>query len=502
MAAPPGSDARQSRLNNHFHQVLRGKKNITNSREGDLFLESICAQSDASTCVTKLLSTGGLAPLKTSLHLRQIPSFLNGPATSLLKYLQNPVLKSICGGDLLQQVLMAVVDPPIFWDAFVRVFREGGLEDPALQAFAWLLLELITLPAEKAAGGKYLQLASEAGMQKVFLDSPVVDIRTLGHRIKHVVSTVSATQRPFDGDAGGPGGRHDNDAVNFREIAILPTADELASVEKPFLRFAGAMEEAEEEERLGVHLDSQFRLLREELLVDMREELQIALGMKKKKHRGIVVEGLMVVGFEFQKTWGVKLQCQNDFGQLKKMSDQPTRKKFFTNNPNVFKHNTRACLLVDGQAVAFPTISRDLDLLAAQPPIVTLLFNGSQSTFAQTLMKLKTGNNIKLVQIDTAVFSIEPILHRLQQIKEVELKDELLSWKQGTKIGRTCSWPRQIVASIESDPTQDLQGILGGKKSIKLDKSQCDSLIMGLKRRVSLIQGPPGMLSSRVLGGC
>jgi hypothetical protein len=62
MAAPPGSDARQSRLNNHFHQVLRGKKTITNSREGDLFLESICAQSDASTCVTKLLSTGGLAP--------------------------------------------------------------------------------------------------------------------------------------------------------------------------------------------------------------------------------------------------------------------------------------------------------------------------------------------------------------------------------------------------------------------------------------------------------
>jgi hypothetical protein len=498
MAAPPARDDRQSRLNSHFHQVLNGKKTVNNQRVADLFLESICAQTDASSCVTKLLSSGGLTPLKISLHMRQIPSFLNGPATSLLQYLQNPVLKTICAGDLLQQVVLAVVDPPIFWDAFVRVFREGGLQEPALQAFAWLLLELITLPAEKAAAGKYLQLASEDRVQKAFLDSPVVEIRTLGHRIKHVVSTVSTTQRPFDGEAGGPGGRHDNDAVNFREISILPTADELASVEKPFLRLAGALEEAEEEERLGVHLDSQFRLLREELLVDMREELQIALGMKKKKHRGIVVEGMTVVGFEFQKTWGVKLQCVSDFGQLKKIHDPPARKKFFTNNLNVFKHNTRACLLVDDQAVAFPTITRDIDLLAAKPPIVTLLFNGPQSTFAQTIMKLKTGNNIKLVQIDTAVFSIEPILHRLQQIKEMELQNEILSWKKGTKIGRTSSWPWKIVGSIESDPTQDLMGLLGGKKSIKLDTSQCKSLIMGLKRRVSLIQGPPGMLSSRV----
>jgi hypothetical protein len=76
--------------------------------------------------------------------------------------------------------------------SFVRVFREGGLEEQALQAFAWLLLELITLPDEKAA---CLQLASEDRVQKAFLDSPVVEIRTLGHRIKHVVSTVSTTQR-------------------------------------------------------------------------------------------------------------------------------------------------------------------------------------------------------------------------------------------------------------------------------------------------------------------
>ncbi len=44
----------------------------------------------------------------------------------------------------------------------------------------------------------------------------------------------SCTPQPSSA-AVSPGGRHDNDFVNFREIAIYPTGDELLSTLRPFL---------------------------------------------------------------------------------------------------------------------------------------------------------------------------------------------------------------------------------------------------------------------------
>jgi hypothetical protein len=489
--SPAIDAARQSKLNKHFGSIVNGKKIVSNYRDAGLIIEAICAQQDPTTCVTRLIG-GGLPSLKAAMHALPTLTFFNGPADALLKYLQAPTLKSICGGDYLRQVVIEMVEPPIFWLPFVRAFQDGSLDPPAQQSFGWLLLELITLPTEKAS--QYVELAQEASIQKRLIDSPHVEIRTLGHRIKHVVSTVTAAAT-FDG-YGGPGGRHDNDFADFRQITILPTADELSSQEKPFLRLANAMEEADEDGRLAIHLDNQFRLLREELLAEMREELQIALGIKKKKHRGMVVDNLEITGFDFRQSWGMRLQCKKDFGQLSKLQDAKSRKKFFISNPNIFKHNTLACLLIDNEVVAFPTICRDkdLDILASKPPIVTLQFNGKQSA-AKVFLKLKTGTNIKLVQIDTAVFAFEPILLRLQAIKEVELKDELLSWEPGTPIGWTSSVPENVLRKIRGNPSQDLRGLLqsASKDAIKLDDSQCASLIMGLEQRVSLIQGPPGI---------
>jgi hypothetical protein len=72
------------------------------------------------------------------------------------------------------------------------------------------------------------------------------------------------------GEASPQGPRHDNDCTDFRRIAIIPTFEELTAVRPPYLPFhlnGGSHIEGSGVDR---YLDCMFRLLREELIADIR----------------------------------------------------------------------------------------------------------------------------------------------------------------------------------------------------------------------------------------
>jgi len=207
------------------------------------------------------------------------------------------------------------------------------------------------------------------------------------------------------------------------------------------------------------------------------------------------VDGFTLVGVDCgdprkRLAWGLRLQCQRDLRQLAHLKPQD-RKDFFHANRNVFKHQSLSCLIIDGEIVAFLIIQRDIDRLAQKPPIVTLQLSGKAST-SKSLLKLKTAKNVRLVQIDTAVFSYEPVLRSLQELRDMPLEDELLLWTSDSVVNHPRHAPNALINDLKSNPTQDIQDILGTTKSIKLDESQMKSLLSGLQQRVSLIQGPPG----------
>jgi hypothetical protein len=496
-------DPRASRLARYFHDVLSGSRTLSTSKDGERFIEAVCSQPDQPTCLQKLVANAaGLSSVQNCLWFDTSPAFLNGPATALLKYFQDPRLRGICGGYFLQQVILQIVDPPIFWDSFVRAYKCDDLEKRAQQVFGWLLLELISLPDMKYVA--YIGVAQDPTIQQRLLSSSELEIRTIGERIKHIVANLASPVTP-DGE-WGPGGRHDNDKEDFRLISIHPTADELVSSEPAFLRFLQTVENHEpKDSRPAVHLDNQFRLLREDMLGEIREELHIALGRKKGRHRGIVIDELVPTGVDFgtsgnwKQFWGLKLKCNTDFNKLFKTKVDPKkRKSHLTANPNTFKHQSLACLIVDGDVVAFPTIIRNEDLLIQTPPIVVLQLTGDASTH-KALLRLKTAKIVKLVQIDTAVFSYEPVLRRLQDIKELSLADELLLWDPSHPTKEPPFIPTQIVTSLERDSSKDLQQLLDTPKPIKLDASQGASLLMSLTQRVSLVQGPPGEHRNRLI---
>ena len=472
---------------------------MNDPKKAKLFVEALCDQPDPPTCIEKILSSQkGLSAVQSSLWSDASASFHNGPASDLLRYIQDPGLKIILGGDYVRKVTRAVVEPPIFWSGFLLSFRNRALNLEAQRCFGWLLHELLS--QNQGNMTHFLAVAQELSIQALLLDSPDFEIRTTGHKIKRYISTLDAPD--VDADGSGPGGRHDNDFADFREIAIHPTADEIRSAEPPFLRLAETLEDpAYNNKRLIIHLDNQFRLLREDLLKEMRDELQIILGKKKGRHRGITVNDLGLLDIDCGEPkkrlpWGLRLQCVSDLPQLAKMTDKE-RKNYLLDkqNQNIFRHQSLGCLILDDEICAFPTIHRDVDQLARKPPVITLHFTSKAST-SKALLNLKTARNVKLVQIDTAVFAYEPVLKGLQETRNLSLVDELLNWSPDSVLVEPPHVPMALIDILETDPSQNLQGLLQTPQSIQLDKVQMDSLLAGLKQRVSLIQGPPGEFPS------
>ena len=113
------------------------------------------------------------------------------------------------------------------------------------------------------------------------LDSFSIDIRCLAYKIQDAVRCKASGSAALS--TIKPGGRHDNDFENFRQIAIFPTTNEFSAKEQPFYLQSDVVFETKPEKRAAVHLDNQFRLLRENMLRKLRNDLQIAGGSKQSR---------------------------------------------------------------------------------------------------------------------------------------------------------------------------------------------------------------------------
>ena len=452
-------------------------------------------QPDAAGCVHKLNnSKDGLKAVQSVMRMDTTPAFMNGLGTRVLTYFQPPELKDLSGGRYLQQIITKIVDPPIFWDEFVLAFRGGKLQEPATLCFAWLLLQLVSLPGDEA--DPYRPVAQDTTIVDSLAASQNNDIRTIAHKIRHIVSAHNVGA--FITGDHGPGGRHDNDFEDFRKITILPTADEITSKEQPFYRASDELDDpATIDTRVGTYLDNTFRLLREDMVHDMREELEIAQGKKKGHRMGLVVYGLKLLDLycgtqERRVKWGIQLECAHDLRIFDRVKLTPgDRKAALQNNRRFAKHGSMACILINDKVIGFGSIHRDEDLLSQRPPVFVVQLEGEASTI-NVLTRLKTANNVKMVQIDTALFAYEPVLKAIQNIKDVPLAEELLFWEKDSPTRPPSFDEPDIVSALELDPGCELQSYLRTGSSVKLDEKQAASLATGLTQKVSLIQGPPG----------
>ncbi|KAG2138479.1 P-loop containing nucleoside triphosphate hydrolase protein [Suillus clintonianus] len=483
--------SRAAQLDKRFNDILRGRV-AADARSYPQLLEAICTQQDPATCINQIVeSSHGSRAVQAAMRHNTNIQFLNGTATELLIYL----FRATDLGDVLDHLLTAIVDPPIFWTAFSQAFDQGELNEPAQEVFAKLLLRLMSLAAGDTSS--YRDLAKKSSILARLLNSSQQTVKDIGYRIEHILSTFKSGT-PVAA-VGGPGGRHDNDFNDFREISILPTADEILCQQPPFIRPSGVLEDPDgEETRAADYLDNTFRLLREDMLYEMREELQTAIGQKKGRHRGLIIDGVKLDGLysgtDDRKTrWGIKLKCRDDFKSMKNVPDKQ-RKIYLEKDPagvKILKHQSLVCILSGKQIISLASVNRVEALLAENPPVIVLQLEG-EASISKTLLQLQSSNAIRLIQIDTALFAFEPVLKALQKTQFIPLSEELLFWKDGNAIGSAAVIASLVTHPLAMNPSVDLKPLLGLSSTIILDKSQAASLLAGLTQRVSLIQGPPG----------
>src|SRR5690242_3257149 len=246
MAEIDATTKRAVGLTKLFNSVIRGNRELKNAADGDRFLEAFCAQEDVSKCVEVLIAApAGLGAVARAFRFSN--SSINGHAASALLQLSDPSLKALYGGQFLQRIIEAIVDPPSFWHALVDSHDARALTLEASHAFAWLLLELLISRSEDVPDVR--TVAERVTKNASLINSDSLEVRNLGHKIKHVLSSTSDV-------VDGPGGRHDNDHANFRDVKILPTQDEFASTTAPFYRRAADVESADVEERGLLHIDN------------------------------------------------------------------------------------------------------------------------------------------------------------------------------------------------------------------------------------------------------
>ncbi|KAI1273974.1 P-loop containing nucleoside triphosphate hydrolase protein [Xylaria sp. FL0933] len=484
------STPRSIRLRTLFMGVLKGEKTIDN-KNAKLFLEAVCDQDNRVLCVQRLqASEHGRAAFQSALSSSTELSFLREPITAILQYLSVPELKTLCAGAVLQQLILNFVEAEIVWDAYVAAFKSGQLDEGGEEVFSWLLLELLSLPKESAT--TFIPLGRDVIIEKKLLGSTKQDVRSRGHRIKHIIGNLVAGH---SANTSGPGGRHDNDFAQINRIAILPTADEL-SVNDPYLPRAHETDTlAQRPDGLAYHLDGQFRLLREDMVRDMREEIHVALNMEKKQRRAFSVEHLSMVGVhcDGRSPWAVKLQCMDDLPQIPKKSEA-MRRKFLKDHPKFLKHESLACVIADSEVVTLGTLIREEELLAKQPPVLCLQIPGANSERA--LRGIKEAKDVRLVQLNTALFSYAPILKQLPEIKELPFEDEILRWNTESRSNPPSyllpPTVEKLLGKLVNNPSFDVQDALGLPSPTTLDKSQAACFVTGMLNRLSAIQGPPG----------
>lgn len=489
MSPPP---QRVKRLDSFFAQVLHGKKPLRTPENVKHFVEAVLAQDNHAACVERIIaSPQARAAIHNGFRFDVSSAFINQATAPFILYLSDPAVKQLCNGQFLQEMLTTIVEPRTIWNSLMNAFQTRTLSDGSIHAFAWMLLEILSLPPSSQ-----IDLIEDA--KKVVNDGSLQQssspaIRALGQNIEHILR-VRSSNAPVDPDFA-PGGRHDNDFAEFWKIAIYPTAGEFTSTEMPFYRRAEEVANIPGETRITAHLDNQFRLLREDMISELRDDIQIARGQKKGRRSVTLLRRLTLRGARYSerdrfKPFALSFACEEGLESLS--GHTPDRKKhFLRDNPQFLRHHSFGCLTRHGEIIAFGTIERDIDHLSLDPPQVVLRILG-EAALSETLLAFKLYNDVEFLMVDAPVFAYEPILKCLQSKMDLALANELLQYTRGDPATSSTLIPPSILEQITAAGTTNIQHILRMQKPVSLETSQHESFLSGLKQSVSLIQGPPG----------
>ena len=325
---------------------------------------------------------------------------------------------------------------------------------------------------------------------------------------------VSKTTRAcWAPDLVPPGGRHDNDFMNYRDIQIVPTPEELKYKDPSFLPLANG-ENTYAHNPIQRLLDRNFRLLREDAVSAMRECIHegkrvwnnariIEVDLSNRSRDGSIsflvqvdhhlssrtvdwslARALMrgsVLAFmnkdnNIVRSGTITIRNSEEKGQWMDASGGPTFGVYFENMDDfdaALKEMTHNRPLLDGYMKAFK--SGDVAKMK--------LFLDDMAVY-------------QLIEVSNSFFAYRPILKALQNMDTLPLSEELVHQRAPTDAVLSYLPPNvrfpggdHFHGYVWKTSKDSLDTLV---ENTTLDRSQALAVMHALTSRVSLIQGPPG----------
>jgi hypothetical protein len=497
------SGSRAAKLIKTFWAIIKGEQQITTAHSAKLFVQACEIYSTRNSPVkfveVLISNPAGIAALERVVRVDLTFSFINTTALPFLLTLSDEGVAALSNGGFLRQMLTAILEPSTFWTAAVGAYHNDKLDSVGLEAFAWLCLQIVL---DQTSFDSHKVAVKELMESKSLLSSGSPEVRKIAYRIEKIIKIFTQPEVASSGIT--PGGRHDNDHANFRDISIYPTSDELLSSDPPYLQRLGDVFDTPIETRSQSYRDWLFRLLREDMLSELREDLQVAMSQKKSKRRPVALGQLRLVGINTDHDIDTKhippyalyVACQQGITFPHKLP-KGGKKAFLDESKNFMKHDSFGALCCNGTIIAFGSLVRDVASLLKTPPIIGIKFSdGSGLKKAIEALQGPFKDQVKFFIVDTATFAYEPILQRLKTMAEFPLEAQLIDGEQPAQDGpRSTSLdalPHQLRAALDSGRRIKMPTGLKLKKDIYLQGAQLRSFIHGISSNLALIQGPPG----------
>ena len=228
-----------------------------------------------------------------------------------------------------------------------------------------------------------------------------------------------------------PGWRHTNDHVRYRDIKIIPTIDEILSEHEPFLPApshptgpvpplsgdAGALAQSNAT-KIATHLDRQFRLLRQDFMSPLREELDQLRGFNAGeggRPPRFTFHGISLIGIETKPRPCILVRFFLPPGHGALRGSKNDQINFWKEHRSILSQDALCVLAVGGVAQRFATVVlREPERL--QQSIVGLSFESTGLDDMSTLLSkcgpYKVFKKAALVQISAGLFQYKPVLHQ------------------------------------------------------------------------------------------
>jgi hypothetical protein len=300
-------------------------------------------------------------------------------------------------------------------------------------------------------------------------------------------------------DERPPGGRHDNDQLNFRSIRTLPTSQELQCATRPWLPLASGANDFVEDPTLRL-ISNNFRLLREDAVFSMKEKIQ-------GDYRPWTNARIVDIDISVKKGLvAFVVQCD------------PKKQRFNWQFSRSLSHGSVVAFCRGGFPHLLGTIcTRELVMLNSEGgPKIGVSFDMDGGHFITALDSLiessldigeqnrylgRNGENqleaFRMIEASTSYATYQPVLNSLQTMTEIPFVEELCEQALPCGTSYLTYLPdtlRMPEDEICNGHTLDLNSTTVEElcSATKLDISQAMALLHAFSTRVSLIQGPPG----------